>query len=48
MKETVATIRQNRPLLILCVSNLIFLTGIFGLQASRPISRPTSSATRAC
>jgi glucuronide carrier protein len=35
IKETVATVRQNRPLLILCVSNLVFLTGIFGLQASQ-------------
>jgi glucuronide carrier protein len=35
IKETVATVRQNRPLLILCVSNLIFLTGVFGLQASQ-------------
>jgi glucuronide carrier protein len=35
VKETVATIRQNRPLLILCVSNLIFLTGIFAVQASQ-------------
>ena len=35
VKETVATVRQNRPLLILCVSNLVFLTGIFGLQASQ-------------
>jgi glucuronide carrier protein len=35
IKATVATVRQNRPLLILCFSNLIFLTGIFGLQASQ-------------
>jgi glucuronide carrier protein len=35
MKETFATVRQNRPLLILCVSNLVFLTGIFGLQAAQ-------------
>ena len=35
IKETVATVRQNRPLLLLCVSNLVFLTGIFGLQASQ-------------
>ena len=35
IKETVATVRQNRPLLILCVSNLVFLTGIFGLQAAQ-------------
>jgi glucuronide carrier protein len=33
IKETIATVRQNRPLLILCVSNLIFLTGIFAVQA---------------
>jgi glucuronide carrier protein len=30
IKETIDTVRQNRPLLILCVSNLIFLTGVFG------------------
>jgi glucuronide carrier protein len=35
IKETIDTVRQNRPLLILCVSNLIFLTGVFGLQASQ-------------
>jgi len=35
VKETIDTVRQNRPLLILCVSNLIFLTGIFGLQAAQ-------------
>ena len=35
VSETVATVRQNRPLLILCVSNLVFLTGIFGLQAAQ-------------
>src|SRR4029450_13566928 len=35
IRATVATVRQNRPLLILFVSNLIFLTGIFGLQASQ-------------
>jgi glucuronide carrier protein len=35
IKETIDTVRQNRPLLILCVSNLIFLTGIFGLQAAQ-------------
>src|SRR5215203_5032840 len=35
IKETVATVRQNRPLLLLCVSNLVFLTGVFGLQASQ-------------
>jgi glucuronide carrier protein len=35
IKETIDTVRQNRPLLILCVSNLVFLTGIFGLQASQ-------------
>jgi glucuronide carrier protein len=25
----------NRPLLILCVSNLVFLTGVFGLQGAQ-------------
>jgi glucuronide carrier protein len=35
VKETAATVRQNKPLLILCVSNLVFLTGIFGLQAAQ-------------
>jgi glucuronide carrier protein len=35
IKETVDTVRQNRPLLILCVSNLVFLTGVFGLQAAQ-------------
>jgi len=35
VKETIDTVRQNRPLLILCVSNLIFLTGIFGLQGAQ-------------
>jgi glucuronide carrier protein len=35
VRETVATIRQNRPLLILCVSNLVFLTGVFSLQATQ-------------
>jgi glucuronide carrier protein len=35
IKETIATVRQNRPLLILCVSNLVFLTGVFGLQAAQ-------------
>jgi glucuronide carrier protein len=35
IKETIDTVRQNRPLLILCVSNLVFLTGVFGLQASQ-------------
>jgi glucuronide carrier protein len=35
IKETIDTVRQNRPLLILCVSNLVFLTGVFGLQAAQ-------------
>lgn len=35
LKATAATLRTNKPLLILCVSNLVFLTGIFGVQASQ-------------
>ena len=35
IRATVATLRSNKPLLILCVSNLVFLTGIFAVQASQ-------------
>jgi glucuronide carrier protein len=35
IKETIDTVRQNRPLLILCVSNMVYLTGIFGLQVAQ-------------
>ncbi len=35
IKETLDTARQNRPLLILCFSNLVLLTGIFGVQAAQ-------------
>ena len=35
IKETVATLRSNKPLLILCVSNLVFLTGVFAVQAAQ-------------
>jgi glucuronide carrier protein len=41
IKETIDTVRQNRPLLILCVSNLIFLTASSGFRRT---SRPTSLA----
>lgn len=34
LKETLETARQNKPLLILCFSNLILLTGVFGVQAA--------------
>ena len=29
------TLRTNKPLLILCVSNLVFLTGVFAVQAAQ-------------
>ena len=32
VRETSAMLRQNRPLIILCVATLIFLTGMFALQ----------------
>ena len=35
IKETAATLRTNKPLLILCVSNLVFLTGVFAVQAAQ-------------
>jgi glucuronide carrier protein len=35
IRATAATLRSNRPLLILCLSNLVFLTGIFAVQASQ-------------
>jgi glucuronide carrier protein len=35
IKETFNTVKVNRPLLILCVSNLVFLTGVFGLQGAQ-------------
>jgi glucuronide carrier protein len=35
IKETAATLRSNKPLLILCVSNLVFLTGVFAVQAAQ-------------
>jgi glucuronide carrier protein len=34
-RETVETVRHNKPLLILCVSNLVFLTGVFALQGAQ-------------
>lgn len=33
--ETVKVVKVNKPLLILCISNLIFLTGVFSVQASQ-------------
>jgi glucuronide carrier protein len=33
VRETVAMIRQNRPLVLLCASTLLFLTGMFSLSA---------------
>lgn len=35
LKETVNVVKVNKPLLILCISNLIFLTGVFSVQASQ-------------
>lgn len=32
LRETVAMIRHNRPLVLLCASSLLFLTGMFSLQ----------------
>ena len=32
MRETVAMVRHNRPLVLLCASSLLFLTGMFSLQ----------------
>jgi glucuronide carrier protein len=32
VRETVDTVKQNRPLLMLCLSSLAFLTGMFALQ----------------
>jgi glucuronide carrier protein len=32
LRETVTTLRQNRPLVMLCLSSLMFLTGMFALQ----------------
>ena len=32
LRETVDTMRQNRPLVLLCLSSLLFLTGWFSLQ----------------
>ena len=33
LRQTVTTLRQNRPLALLCLSSLLFLTGMFALQA---------------
>lgn len=35
LKKTVETVRHNRPLLILCGSNLVFLVGVFAIQSSQ-------------
>jgi glucuronide carrier protein len=32
VRETVDTVKQNKPLLMLCLSSLLFLTGMFALQ----------------
>ena len=32
VRETVQMVRQNRPLIILCASSLLFLTGMFAIQ----------------
>jgi glucuronide carrier protein len=32
VRETVGMVRQNRPLIILCASSLLFLTGMFAIQ----------------
>ena len=32
LKETLSMLRQNRPLIVLCLSCLLFLTGMFSLQ----------------
>jgi glucuronide carrier protein len=32
LRETAAMLRSNRPLIILCVATLVFLTGMFALQ----------------
>jgi glucuronide carrier protein len=32
LRETVAMMRRNRPLVLLCASSLLFLTGMFSLQ----------------
>lgn len=32
LKESLATLRKNRPLILLCVSSLFFLTAMFSLQ----------------
>ncbi|WP_040158172.1 glycoside-pentoside-hexuronide (GPH):cation symporter [Mobilicoccus massiliensis] len=32
LRKTFETVRQNRPLLILCGSNLVFLMGVFAIQ----------------
>jgi glucuronide carrier protein len=32
VRETVRMVRQNRPLIILCASSLLFLTGMFAIQ----------------
>ena len=44
LRATVDTVRRNRPLLILCVSNLVFLVGVFSVQGHRRTSKPMSSA----
>lgn len=35
LKKTVETVRHNRPLLILCGSNLVFLMGVFAIQGTQ-------------
>ncbi len=35
VRETLATLRSNRPLVILCISDMVFLTGAFGVQAAQ-------------
>ena len=32
LRQTVDTLRQNRPLVMLCLSSLLFLTGMFSIQ----------------
>ena len=46
VKETFATLRQNRPLAILCGASFFYLLGFYTVTGPRSTTRRTFSATR--
>ena len=40
LRQSFSTLKTNRPLIMLCISSLLFLTGMIAAQTRRRLLRP--------